>query len=314
MGAGRERGRPRGRLRAGQGPQRAVQGARASTCRRPGTVFATRTIVVSLLVGIARDARRRPRAGVARDARRARSRRCATRPAPRAGCACRRASCGPPSAPSGARCRPRAGPRPCWPGATPCVRRAARPSPRSALTIGVALVAAVTIIAAGPEGLDQGLAREARLRHATCSRGDDGWSPVDGDAARKVAAVPGRAHRVDDPPGRRARLRRRPRASTPSTRRRSARSSTSSGSRARAPRSPALGRRRRDRRRRAGPRSTTSASASRFTVITAGRQAPDADGRAASRTRRSSTRWAWARSRSARRPTRRAASAGARTT
>ena len=57
------------------------------------------------------------------------SRRCATPQAPRAGRACRRASCGPSSAPSGARWRPRRVPRACWPGATRCVRRAARPSP-----------------------------------------------------------------------------------------------------------------------------------------------------------------------------------------
>ena len=60
--------------------------------------------------------------------------------------------------------------------------------------------------------------------------GDDGWSPVDGDAARKAAAVPGvRTASTIRQDAVRA-YGDRPRASTPSIRRRSARSSTSSGS------------------------------------------------------------------------------------
>jgi putative ABC transport system permease protein len=60
----------------------------------------------------------------------------------------------------------------------------------SALTIGVALVAAVTIIAAGLKDSTKG-SLEKRVAASHVLSGDDGWSPVDRDAARKVAAVPG---------------------------------------------------------------------------------------------------------------------------
>ena len=76
----------------------------------------------------------------------------------------------------------------------------------SALTIGVALVAALTIIAAGLKDSTKG-SLDKRVSATHVLAGDDGWSPVDGDAARKAAAVPRRAHRVDHPPGRRAGLR-----------------------------------------------------------------------------------------------------------
>ena len=60
----------------------------------------------------------------------------------------------------------------------------------SALTIGVALVAALTIIAAGLKDSTKGsLNKRVSATHVLA--GDDGWSPVDGDAARKAAAVPG---------------------------------------------------------------------------------------------------------------------------
>jgi putative ABC transport system permease protein len=60
----------------------------------------------------------------------------------------------------------------------------------SALTIGVALVAAVTIIAAGLRDSTKG-SLEKRISAGYVLNGEDGWSPVDADAARKVAAVPG---------------------------------------------------------------------------------------------------------------------------
>lgn len=60
----------------------------------------------------------------------------------------------------------------------------------SALTIGVALVAAVTIIAAGLRDSTKG-GLEKRVSAGYVLTGDDGWSPVDRDAARKVAAVAG---------------------------------------------------------------------------------------------------------------------------
>ena len=60
----------------------------------------------------------------------------------------------------------------------------------SALTIGVALVAAVTIIAAGLRESTKG-SLEKRVSAGYVLTGEDGWSPVDRDAARKVAAVPG---------------------------------------------------------------------------------------------------------------------------
>ena len=60
----------------------------------------------------------------------------------------------------------------------------------SALTIGVALVAAVTIIAAGLRDSTKG-GLEKRVTAGYVLAGEDGWSPVDRDAARKVAAVPG---------------------------------------------------------------------------------------------------------------------------
>ena len=60
----------------------------------------------------------------------------------------------------------------------------------SALTIGVALVAALTIIAAGLKDSTRG-SLEKRVSATHVLAGDDGWSPVDGDAARKAAAVPG---------------------------------------------------------------------------------------------------------------------------
>jgi putative ABC transport system permease protein len=60
----------------------------------------------------------------------------------------------------------------------------------SALTIGVALVAALTIIAAGLKDSTKG-SLDKRVSATHVLAGDDGWSPVDGDAARKAAAVPG---------------------------------------------------------------------------------------------------------------------------
>jgi putative ABC transport system permease protein len=60
----------------------------------------------------------------------------------------------------------------------------------SALTIGVALVAAVTIIAAGLKDSTKG-GLEKRVSAGYVLTGDDGWSPQDHEAARKVAAVPG---------------------------------------------------------------------------------------------------------------------------
>jgi putative ABC transport system permease protein len=60
----------------------------------------------------------------------------------------------------------------------------------SALTIGVALVAALTIIAAGLRDSTKG-ALEKRISAAYVLSGDDGWSPVESAATRKVAAVPG---------------------------------------------------------------------------------------------------------------------------
>jgi putative ABC transport system permease protein len=60
----------------------------------------------------------------------------------------------------------------------------------SALTIGVALVAAVTIIAAGLRDSTKG-SLEKRISAGYVLTGDDGWSPVDGGAARKEATVPG---------------------------------------------------------------------------------------------------------------------------
>jgi putative ABC transport system permease protein len=60
----------------------------------------------------------------------------------------------------------------------------------SALTIGVALVAAVTIIAAGLRDSTKG-GLEKRVSAGYVLTGDDGWSPVDRDATRKVAAVAG---------------------------------------------------------------------------------------------------------------------------
>ncbi len=60
----------------------------------------------------------------------------------------------------------------------------------SALTIGVALVAAVTIIAAGLKDSTKG-SLQKRVSAGYVLTGDDGWSPVDRDAARKVAAVKG---------------------------------------------------------------------------------------------------------------------------
>jgi putative ABC transport system permease protein len=60
----------------------------------------------------------------------------------------------------------------------------------SALTIGVALVAAVTIIAAGLRDSTKG-SLEKRVSAGYVLTGDDGWSPVDRDASRSVAAVPG---------------------------------------------------------------------------------------------------------------------------
>jgi putative ABC transport system permease protein len=60
----------------------------------------------------------------------------------------------------------------------------------SALTIGVALVAALTIIAAGLKDSTKG-SLDKRVSATHVLAGDDGWSPVDGDAARKAAAVSG---------------------------------------------------------------------------------------------------------------------------
>src|SRR4051812_13382374 len=60
----------------------------------------------------------------------------------------------------------------------------------SALTIGVALVAAVTIVAAGLKDSTKG-SLEKRVSAGYVLTGDDGWSPVDRDAARKVGAVQG---------------------------------------------------------------------------------------------------------------------------
>jgi putative ABC transport system permease protein len=60
----------------------------------------------------------------------------------------------------------------------------------SALTIGVALVAAVTIIAAGLKDSTKG-SLEKRVSATHVLSGDDGWSPVDSGAARRAAAVPG---------------------------------------------------------------------------------------------------------------------------
>ena len=60
----------------------------------------------------------------------------------------------------------------------------------SALTIGVALVAAVTIIAAGLRDSTRG-GLEKRVSADYVVSGEDGWSPQDRDAARRVAAVPG---------------------------------------------------------------------------------------------------------------------------
>jgi putative ABC transport system permease protein len=60
----------------------------------------------------------------------------------------------------------------------------------SALTIGVALVAALTIIAAGLRDSTKG-ALEKRISAGYVLSGEDGWSPVESDAAQKVAAVPG---------------------------------------------------------------------------------------------------------------------------
>jgi putative ABC transport system permease protein len=60
----------------------------------------------------------------------------------------------------------------------------------SALTIGVALVAAVTIIAAGLRASTKG-GLEKRVSAGYVLSSDDGWPPVNRDAARKVAAVPG---------------------------------------------------------------------------------------------------------------------------
>ena len=56
-------------LGAREGPERALRRASGSTCRRSGTVFATRTIVVSLVVGIVVTLLAVVRPALARDAR-----------------------------------------------------------------------------------------------------------------------------------------------------------------------------------------------------------------------------------------------------
>jgi putative ABC transport system permease protein len=60
----------------------------------------------------------------------------------------------------------------------------------SALTIGVALVAAVTIIAAGLRDSTKG-SLEKRVSADYVLTGEDGWSPIDRDAARAAAGVAG---------------------------------------------------------------------------------------------------------------------------
>ena len=125
----------------------------------------------------------------------------------------------------------------------------------SALTIGVALVAAVTIIAAGLKDSTKG-SLEKRVSATHVLAGEDGWSPVDGAAARKAAAVPGvrTASTIRQDAVRAYGQTEGVNAVDPATIGKVLDFKWKHGSRATL---AGLGRRRRDRRRRAGPRSTT---------------------------------------------------------
>ena len=220
-----------------------------------GTVFATRTIVVSLLVGTVVTLARRPAAGLARDARAPRSRRCAP-PTPGAG----RVRL--PSRAVRAMASLLGRPAQAVGGAAGgLARRNAMRQPgrtmttATALTIGVALVTLVTVVAAGLKDTTRG-------------------SLEDRIAAEHV--VTGRRRLVADRPGDRAGARRTPawtsRRSTRTARSRSARrrpstrsaatAGASTGCRATTPWPPASATTARSSTR-AGRRSTASRSATR---------------------------------------------------
>ena len=124
-----------------------------------------------------------------------------------------------------------------------------------ALMIGVALVTAVTIVAQGLENQSSRRARPARAGDQRSSPPSDGWSPIDPKVeqavagGRHAAAAPGRRARVR-PPGGRQRRRSRRRSATSPLRLHRRRRSTSA--------------RRRARRRGLRHRARPAASAARF--------------------------------------------------
>ena len=151
-----------------------------------GTVFAARTIVVAAARRHARHARRRPAAGLAGDPRRAgRGAARGRRPAP-AACGSRRARCAALASLLGRPAQALGG------AAGGLARRNAMRQPgrtmttAAALTIGVALVTLVTVVAAGLKDTTRG-ALEQRIGASHVITGADGWSPTEPAVERALA-------------------------------------------------------------------------------------------------------------------------------